>query len=106
MTGPATRAHRPHILVVDDEPVLLASLESCLQNEGFDVLGAASGEEALALLSEHPLDLIILDVGLPGESGFEVCRRVRAISDLPVIFLTAAHALSERLNGFDLGADD
>ena len=106
VTGPETPARRPHILVVDDEPVLLASLESSLENEGFDVLGAASGEEALALVSEHLLDLMILDVGLPGASGFEVCRRVRAISDLPVIFLTAADELSERLNGFDLGADD
>ena len=94
------------ILIVDDEPVVLDALASCLTEDGYDVVGVGSGEQALALMTEQPFDLMILDVGLPDTSGFDVCRRLRALSDIPVIFLTASSALSERLSGFDLGADD
>ena len=95
-----------HILIVDDEQIILDALSSCLEAEKFVTVGARSGEVALALLDQQPFDLTLLDVGLPGASGFDVCRAIRAHSDMPVIFLTAAHELPMRLNGFDLGADD
>ena len=94
------------ILIVDDEQVVLDALSSCLEAERFVTVGARSGEVALALLDQQPFDLTILDVGLPGASGFDVCRAIRSHSDMPVIFLTAARDLPMRLNGFDVGADD
>ena len=66
----------------------------------------ASAEAALALLDREPFDLVILDVALPGMTGFDACRQIRARSEVPIIFITAAGSLAERLRGFDLGADD
>ena len=94
------------ILIVDDERITVEALARHLEADGFVAGRAYSGEEALAALDERPFDLVILDVGLPGRSGFDVCRRIRASGDLPIIFLTAAGDLSERLRGFELGADD
>lgn len=96
----------PRILIVDDERITVEALAGQLEAAGFVAVGADSGEEALTALDESPFDLAILDVGLPGTSGFDVCRRIRDSSDLPVIFLTAAGDLSQRLRGFELGADD
>ena len=94
------------ILIVDDEQIVVEMLAAGLEAAGFAAAGAHSGEEALAALNERPFDLAVLDVGLPGTSGFDVCRRIRASSDLPIIFLTGSGDLSERLRGFELGADD
>lgn len=104
---PAAGSQSPSvILLVEDEPVVRELIASGLARDGHAVTGVATGEEALALLGRESFDLAILDVGLPGMSGFEACRQIRERSDLPVIFVTAAGSLGERLRGFDLGADD
>lgn len=94
------------ILVVDDEPIVRETLSLSLQSSGDQVLAVDSGESALAILGSGVFDLVILDVGLPGISGFETLRQIRARSDVPVIMVTAAGTLTERVAGFDLGADD
>lgn len=94
------------ILVVDDEPIVRETLSLALQASGGQVLAVDSGESALAILGSGVFDLVILDVGLPGISGYETLRQIRARSDIPVIMVTAAGTLTERVAGFDLGADD
>jgi len=95
------------ILIVDDEPAIVAALRERLEREGFAVLVAASGEQALAMLAESPPDLLLLDVGLPGIDGFELLRRLRAQGlAVPVILLTARGDEIDRVVGLELGADD
>ena len=93
-------------LVVDDEPPVREMIERMLEIDGAEAAGVDSGEAALALLEQSEFDLVILDVGLPGMSGFETLRRVRERSDVPVMMVTGASSLAERVAGFDLGADD
>jgi len=95
------------ILIVDDEPAIVAALRERLEREGFAVLVATSGEQALAMLAESPPDLLLLDVGLPGIDGFELLRRLRAQGlAVPVILLTARGDEIDRVVGLELGADD
>jgi len=94
------------ILVVDDEPAVLKVLVTRLQLAGYQVHQATNGEEALEVFHRESPDLIVLDVMLPKMDGFAVCRRIRAESVVPIIFLTALEAISERVAGLDLGADD
>jgi len=96
------------ILVVDDEPdvVEIIELTFSLQWPGSEVMAAADGESALKLFQTERPDVVILDVGLPGMSGFEVCRRLRAISDVPILMLTVKGEELDRLKGLELGADD
>jgi DNA-binding response OmpR family regulator len=96
------------ILVVDDEPdvVEVVELTFSLQWSGSEVIAAADGESALKLFQAEQPDVVVLDVGLPGMSGFEVCRRLRAISDVPILMLTVRGEEMERLKGLELGADD
>ena len=94
------------ILVVDDEPAVLKVLVTRLQLAGYQVHSATNGEEALEAFHRESPDLIVLDVMLPKMDGFAVCRRIRAESVVPIIFLTALEAISERVAGLDLGADD
>ena len=95
------------ILIVDDEPAIVAALRERLEREGFAVLVATSGEQALAMLAESPPDLLLLDVGLPGIDGFELLRRLRAQGlATPVILLTARGDEIDRVVGLELGADD
>ncbi len=96
------------ILVVDDEPDVAEVIELTfsLQWPGSEVIAAADGESALKLFQAGSPDVIVLDVGLPGMSGFEVCRRLRAISDVPILMLTVRGEEMERLKGLELGADD
>ena len=94
------------ILVVDDEPIVRDTLTLALETAGDEVLAVDSGESALAILGSGVFDIVILDVGLPGISGFETLRQIRARSDVPVMMVTAAGTLTERVAGFDLGADD
>jgi len=96
------------ILVVDDEPdvVEVIELTFSLQWPGSEVIAAADGESALKLFQARSPDVVVLDVGLPGMSGFEVCRRLRAISDVPILMLTVRGEEKERLKGLELGADD
>ncbi len=97
---------RARILVVEDEPLIRELICTQLTREGSVSRGASTGEEALALIDRERFDLILLDIRLPGMSGIEACRQIRARSDIPVVFVTAAASLQERLDGFDAGADD
>jgi two-component system, OmpR family, response regulator len=102
----ATPAPERRILVVDDEPNLLDAVRMYLEMEGFIVLSATRGAEALNKVRELLPDLVILDVMMPEMDGFEVCRRIRATSSVPVLMLTARGELSDRVVGLELGADD
>ena len=94
------------ILVVDDEPAVRRVLVMRLQLSGYRVICAEDGEQALEMFHSESPDLIVLDVMLPKLDGFAVCRRLRAESCVPIIFLSAVEAISERVAGLDLGADD
>ena len=92
------------IMVVEDEPNIGALVRTYLERAGFRALWVRSGEEALAELGRHPVKLVVLDIGLPGIDGFEVCRRIDG--RVPVIMLTARDELPDRIAGLELGADD
>ena len=94
------------IMLVEDEQSIAALVRSYLDREGHHVVWVRSGEEALVELSRHPVRLIVLDVGLPGIDGFEVCRQVRARSPVPIIMLTARDEEADRVAGLEVGADD
>jgi len=94
------------ILIVDDEPRYLRLLEANLQTEGYEVVAAQDGEEALEKFSLQPADLILLDVLMPGLDGFATCQRIRQFSNVPIIILTAKGEEQDRIRGLDLGADD
>jgi DNA-binding response OmpR family regulator len=94
------------ILIVEDDRNIGNLVRTYLQREGYSVLWVRSGEDALAELDRHPLSLVVLDVGLPGIDGFEVCRRIRARVETPVIMLTARDEEVDRVLGLELGADD
>jgi DNA-binding response OmpR family regulator len=99
----------PHILVVDDDPVIVRLLEVNFRLDGFDVSTAGRGEEAIALAVETPPDIILLDIMMPGLDGYEVCRRLRAIpalADIPVLFLSARAQDDARAADEDLGIVD
>jgi two-component system response regulator MprA len=92
--------------VVDDDEQLLTALRRALVFEGYDVTVAASGEAGLRAALERPPDLVVLDILLPGLDGLEVCRRLRAASDVPILMLTARDEVADRVAGLDAGADD
>lgn len=94
------------ILVIDDDRKITALLHRWLAFEGYTVEVAGSGEEGLAMVPEVKPDLVILDVLMPGLNGWEVCRQLRAGSDVPILMLTARDEVSDRVKGLDLGADD
>ena len=98
--------HGARILVVDDEPQILRSLRTTLASHGYDVQTAATGEEALAAVEGRLPDLVVLDLVLPGLSGLEVCRRLRARSSLPILVLSARGDERDKVAALDLGADD
>jgi DNA-binding response OmpR family regulator len=101
-----TREPRPKLLVIDDDEELCAMLVEYLEPEGFTTTSAATGPAGLERLAGAPVDLVILDVMLPQLSGFEVLRRIRAFSRVPVIMLTARGEEVDRVVGLELGADD
>ncbi|GIP32148.1 response regulator transcription factor [Paenibacillus sp. J2TS4] len=94
------------ILIVEDEPILREIMKDYLLDEGYAVLEAGDGKQALALFQEHEVDLIILDIMLPELDGWAVCRRIRKSSNVPIIMLTARSDEDDTLLGFELGADD
>jgi DNA-binding response OmpR family regulator len=96
----------PRILVVDDEPIVRDVVCRYLERESFRTIEAADGEEAYRLLQTEDFHLVVLDVMLPGPDGLEICRWIRARSDLPVIMLTGRGELTDRIVGLELGADD
>src|SRR3989440_12413481 len=94
------------ILVVDDEIEILRALQRSLTAHSFDVFTASTGEEALESITHYRPDLMLLDLGLPGMSGLEVCKRVRTQSNLPIIVLSVKDTERDKVLALDLGADD
>ena len=94
------------VLVIEDEQSIGALVRAYLQRDGFQAVWVRSGEEGLAELTRHPIRLVVLDVGLPGLDGLDVCRRIRARSAIPIIMLTARDEEADRVVGLEVGADD
>ncbi|MDP3972913.1 MAG: response regulator transcription factor [Candidatus Nanopelagicales bacterium] len=94
------------VLVVEDEPSFREALLFMLRNEGFDAEGVADGNEALVRFGQDGADLVLLDVMLPGLAGTEVCRRLRQISSVPIMMLTAKDGEIDKVVGLEIGADD
>ncbi len=94
------------VLIVDDEETVREVVGQYLELEGFLILQASNGLEALRLAEKTPPDLVILDLTLPGIDGLDVCRRIRAVSAVPILMLTARAEDVEKLEGFNAGADD
>lgn len=94
------------ILVVDDERPIAEILKYNLEKEGYEVLLAYDGEEALELLERNEPDLILLDIMLPKKDGFAVCREIRDRKEIPIIMLTAKESEADKVRGLELGADD
>jgi class 3 adenylate cyclase/CheY-like chemotaxis protein len=108
-TSPSAEAEMTRILVVDDAPANVKLLEDLLGFQGYEVEAATSGEEALAAIRERSPDLVLLDVLMPGLSGYDVCRAIRAdprLAMLPVVMVTALEDREERVKGIEAGADD
>jgi two-component system KDP operon response regulator KdpE len=94
------------VLVVDDDPQILRAVRTSLQARGYDITTAGNGETALELLSTNPVDLVVLDLGLPGMDGHEVIRRIRPWSDVPIIVLSVRESQEDKVLALDAGADD
>ena len=94
------------VLVVDDDPQILRAVRTSLQGHSYEVLTAGNGETALDLLPDSDVDLIVLDLGLPGIGGQEVIKRVRAWSEVPIIVLSVRDGQHDKVDAFDAGADD
>ncbi len=94
------------ILVVDDEPQIRRVMRMALSSQGFEVIEARSGEEALEKFREHLPDLVLLDLNMPGIGGLETCRRIRPGSEVPIIVLTVRSKEEEKVEALDAGADD
>lgn len=97
---------RPRVLIVEDEPAIADTLIYALKTEGFEPEWCATGRAGLAALAAKPFAFVVLDVGLPDGSGFEVCKQIRARSAVPVLFLTARNTELDRVLGLELGGDD
>jgi DNA-binding response OmpR family regulator len=94
------------VLIVDDEPRYLRLLDANLRTEGYEVVTASDGQQALDVFSAQPVDLILLDIMMPRLDGFATCQRIREFSSVPIIILTAKGEEQDRVRGLDLGADD
>jgi DNA-binding response OmpR family regulator len=94
------------VLIVEDEPAIADFVRAYLERDGFGAVWVRSGEDALVELSRHPVRLVILDIGLPGIDGFEVCRRLRARTQVPILILSAREDEADRVAGLEAGADD
>ncbi|MCD6344388.1 MAG: response regulator transcription factor [Anaerolineae bacterium] len=99
-------SERPTVLVADDEPQMVGVIAYALQTAGFQVIMAYDGLQALQQVEEHHPDIVILDVTMPGVDGFEVCRRVRSETTIPVLLLTVKDEPEDVIKGLELGADD
>lgn len=94
------------VLVVDDEKLIVKGIRFSLEQDGMEVVCAYDGEEALEIAKSQKFDIILLDVMLPGLSGFEVCQQIREFSDVPIVMLTAKGEDMDKILGLEYGADD
>ncbi len=97
---------RQTILVIEDEAAIAETIVYALQTEGFTAIWKTTGSEAMAVLAAQTVALVVLDIGLPDASGFEVCREIRRRAATPIVFLTARNTEVDRVVGLELGADD
>jgi DNA-binding response OmpR family regulator len=97
---------KDRILAVDDEPRYAWAIQTILEGVGYEAVTAADGQTALALATNEQFDLILLDIRLPDMEGYEVCRRIRQFSTVPIVMLTALAAEPDKIRGLDVGADD
>ena len=94
------------VLLVEDEESIGAIVRTYLGRDGYRVVWVRTGEEAMVEFPRHPIRIVVLDIGLPGIDGFEVCRRIRAQSAVPILMLTARDEEPDRVAGLEIGADD
>jgi DNA-binding response OmpR family regulator len=94
------------VLLVEDEPSVGELVRAYLVRDGYRVIWVRSGEDALVELDRHPVGMVLLDIGLPGMDGFEVCREIRKRSQVPILMLTARDDEPDRIVGLEFGADD
>jgi len=105
-TAAPPSANAPAILVVDDDRTIVALMRDFLEADGYRVEGALDAREAGHILGRTSIDCVLLDVMLPGESGFELCREIRRTSDVPILFLSARAEDADKIRGLGLGGDD
>ncbi|MGH3130544.1 MAG: response regulator transcription factor [Gaiellaceae bacterium] len=107
MSAPALEpSSRTTVLLVEDESSIGTLVRAYLERDGYRVVWVRSGEEALGELARHTVRMVVLDIGLPGIDGFDVCRRIRARSTVPIVMLTARDEEPDRVAGLEVGADD
>jgi len=106
MTASQSSVQDPHLLVVDDDERLRSLLQRYLSSNGFRVTAAANAEDARTLMKSMAFDLLVLDVMMPGESGFDLTKSVRQSSQVPILILTAKGEAEDRIAGLEFGADD
>jgi DNA-binding response OmpR family regulator len=94
------------IMVVDDDPHIRELVNLYLSDEGFEIVESANGEEAWRYISEQSVEMVILDIMMPKLDGFELCRRIRALGDMPILIITAKSEADQKIKGFRLGTDD
>jgi two-component system catabolic regulation response regulator CreB len=97
---------KARIMIVDDEPAIVDAIQYALETEGFETCCHSTGMHVVSALAEIPTDLVILDIGLPDVSGFELCRQIRQNCEVPIIFLTARTDEIDRVVGLEMGGDD
>ena len=97
---------KDRILIVEDDPDISMIEETYLQSAGFETNVLTDGENILAYMEEHPCDLVLLDLMLPGKNGYEICREIRGKYDLPILMVTARNESVDKVRGFNTGADD
>jgi two-component system catabolic regulation response regulator CreB len=96
----------PHILIIEDEPAIAETLIYAFKEAGIATTHKMLGGEAATVLAKQPIDFVILDVGLPDMTGFDVCKKIRETSQIPILFLTARNHEIDRIVGLEIGADD
>ena len=106
MSEPIVTPCAQTVLVIDDDPAIVELLRDFLVASDYRALEATNGQEALAIIAREPVDCLIMDVMMPGLSGFDLCRQVRARSDAPILFLSARADETDKIRGLMLGADD
>jgi two-component system response regulator MtrA len=106
MVGGGSASGPNRVLVVEDDEAVLESTMMLLERAGASVQGARTGEHAIALFHNEAVDVVVLDLMLPGMDGFDVCREIRSHSSVPIVMLTARSGVEDRVLGLELGADD
>jgi two-component system catabolic regulation response regulator CreB len=106
MSHPGPTSKKPRILIVEDEPAIADTIQYALETDGFEAARVSSASSALSTLSDGRVDLVILDIGLPDMSGFELCKEIRKTHATPIIFLTARSEEVDRVVGLEIGGDD